>query len=66
MNNEMYFIFAPSNDGGLDTISLTKDGTFKPNAQVEDLMLFDTIKSATRYIQTNGLDSADFDIITNF
>jgi hypothetical protein len=67
MDNEMYFIFAPADaDGGIETISLTKEGTFKFNPHIDDLKLFDTIKSATRYINEKGLDGADFDIITNF
>jgi hypothetical protein len=64
MNNEMYFIFAPA-DAGLETVSLTKEGTFKLNPHIDDLKLFDTLKSAYRYINDNGID-ADIDIITNF
>jgi hypothetical protein len=63
MNNETYFIFSPCED---ETLYLTKGNQFTFNASIDDLMLFDTIKSASRYIQSNGLESADFDIITNF
>jgi hypothetical protein len=67
MNNETYFIFAPANTGNdMDTLYLTKGNQFTLNASIEDLMLFDTMKSALRYINTNGLEEADFDIITNF
>ena len=67
MNNETFFIFAPANTGNdMDTLYLTKGKEFKLNASIEDLLLFDTMKSALRYIDTNGLEEADFDIITNF
>jgi hypothetical protein len=67
MNNETFFIFAPANTGNdLDTLYLTKRKEFKLNASIEDLLLFDTMASAMRYIDTNGLEDADFDIITNF
>lgn len=65
MNNETFFIFAPSNTS-MDTLYLTKRKEFTLNASIEDLLLFDTMKSAMRYIDTNGLEEADFDIITNF
>jgi len=67
MNNETYFIFAPANTGNyMDTLYLTKGKELQLNASIEDLLLFDTMKSASRYINTNGLENADFDIITNF
>lgn len=67
MNNETFFIFAPANTGNdMDTLYLTKRKEFKLNASIEDLLLFDTMASAMRYIDTNGLEDADFDIITNF
>lgn len=67
MNNETFFIFAPANTGNdMDTLYLTKRKEFTLNASIEDLLLFDTMKSAMRYIDTNGLEEADFDIITSF
>jgi hypothetical protein len=67
MNNETYFIFAPANTGNyMDTLYLTKGNQFTLNASIEDLLIFDTMKSALRYIDTKGLENADFDIITNF
>ena len=67
MTNETFFIFAPANTSNdMDTLYLTQGKEFKLNASIEDLLIFDTMKSALRYIDTNGLEDADFDIITNF
>jgi hypothetical protein len=67
MNNETFFIFAPANTGNdMDTLYLTKGKELQLNASIDDLLLFDTMTSASRYINTNGLENADFDVITNF
>ena len=66
-NSEKYFVFGQAIIAGYkETVYLTKDGKLIIDADKEDLMLFDSAKSAGEYIDSKEWEMAEYDKLSNF
>jgi len=66
-NSEKYFVFGQAVIAGYkETVYLTKDGKLIKDADKEDLMLFDSAKSAGEYIDSKEWEMAEYDKLSNF
>ena len=66
-NSEKYFVFGQAVIAGYkQTVYLTKDGKLIKDADKEDLMLFDSAKSAGEYIDSKEWEMAEYDKLSNF
>jgi len=66
-NSEKYFVFGQAIIAGYkETVYLTKDGKLIKDADKEDLMLFDSAKSAGEYIDSKEWEMAEYDKLSNF
>ena len=66
-NSEKYSVFGQAIIAGYkETVYLTKDGKLIIDADKEDLMLFDSAKSAGEYIHYKEWEMAEYDKLSNF
>ena len=66
-NSEKYFVFGQAIIAGYkETVYLTKDGKLIIDADKEDLMLFDSAKSAGEYIHYKEWEMDEYDKLSNF
>lgn len=66
-NSRKYFVFCQTVIAGYkETVYLTKDGKLIKDADKEDLMLFDSAKSAGEYINSKECEMAEYDKLSNF
>lgn len=66
-NLEKYFVFGQAVVAGYkETVYLTKDDKLIKDADKEDLMLFDSAKSADEYISSKEWETSEYDKLSNF
>lgn len=64
---DQYFVFGTAFIGGYkETVYLNNEGEFIQNVEKENLMLFDSSKSAFEFTESKGLDLAEWDKLSNF